>query len=153
MRHERDIDIAIVIVQRDIFPRFTRVVGRDGGVRAGREVGLVADISFAVFAADEEPAEAAADGFDKVPGVEGIEEGLDAEAAAFVGFAGAVEAKIGGGGGGEGVGLVVQGVYFPWVGPEMEDTEEGHFNTEQHGGNADSQVWVCDAGGWLDGAG
>lgn len=43
---------------------------------------LVADIVHSSVSTDDEPFEAAADGFDEVPGVEGVHEGFDAEGAA-----------------------------------------------------------------------
>lgn len=70
--------------------------GRVGGVEAdGFGGGLVAGIERALFAADEEPADAAADGFEEVDGVEGVDEALEAPAAALVGyFAGLQEATF-----------------------------------------------------------
>lgn len=39
---------------------------------SGDLVGLVADVLFAVAAADSKPSETTANGFDKIPGVEGV---------------------------------------------------------------------------------
>ncbi len=58
--------------------------------------GLVADVLLSAAAADGEPTEAAADGFDEVPGVEDVEHGIDAEGPAAVGGFGVW--KVAGGG-------------------------------------------------------
>ena len=96
MLHERDIGIAVIIMQGDVFPRFARFVNCDRRICIGREVRLIADILFAVFAADEEPTEATTNGFKEVPWIEYVEEGFEAEAAAFVRFVGAVYVEVGG---------------------------------------------------------
>lgn len=41
----------------------------------------------------------------------------------------------------------------PGEGPEVEDGEEGHFDAEEHGGDADFYVGGLDFLGGFDGAG
>jgi hypothetical protein len=60
--------------------RGSAVACAGGGIFSG----LVAGVVEAVPVADEEPAEAAGAGFDDVPWVEGVEEGIDAEGSAEV---------------------------------------------------------------------
>lgn len=42
-----------------------------------------------------------------------------------------------------GRGAVFEGVGFPVEGEDVEDGEEGHFDDQQHGGQADVDVWVA----------
>ena len=94
------------------------------------------------LSAYKEPAEPACAGFDKVPGVEGAGEGAPAERAAdvvgFTGEAGAVgvegvEVHVVGG---DGVGSL------PGEGEDVEEGEQGHFDAEEEGGDADFDVGV-----------
>jgi len=133
--HKGDVAVAVAVEERDVFARFSGFVS--GVCWRGmvvREMGMVRNVFFAVFATDERPAEATADGFDEVPGVEGVEEGPYAEAATFVAFVDAV--KVEGlilTGRGKTLGFVVdtgKGVDTPGIRPEMQDTETGHFDTE-----------------------
>lgn len=60
-----------------------------GGLEAGILFrGQVADVLLTTPAADGEPAEASADSFDEVPGVEDVSHGVDAEWAASIGCLG-----------------------------------------------------------------
>ncbi len=44
-------------------------------------------------------------------------------------------------------------VHFPWEGPEMEDAEKSHFDTQKKGGDSHFDVGVGDLWAGLDGAG
>jgi hypothetical protein len=134
-----------------------KVVGRLGtGVRgaAGEVVErqlavggvVVADVVVAALDADEEPADAAAEGLDDVPDVDGIPDGKQAERAAGAGIVlvllgpldgarGAVRNGVEGWLGVVEVGAVGEG-------PEVEDGEEGHLEAQEEGRNADFEVWV-----------
>lgn len=133
--HKGDVAVAVRIGERGVFARFSGFVsGVCGGGLVVREMGMVRNVFLAIFTADSRPAEAAADSFDEIPGVEGVEERFHAEAAAFVGFADIVqvEARIFRRRS-EGMGFVVMvrtGVDAPGVCPEMEDTKAGHFDTQ-----------------------
>jgi len=47
---------------------------------------------------------------------------------------------------------VFEGVGFGGEGEDVEDREEGHFNAEEDGGNADVDVGVVEGFGWLEGS-
>ena len=125
-----------------------------GGIVARSAFGgrvLIGDVLLASAAADEEPAETAADGFDKVPRIEGVHEGSQAEGAALVrGFGVRQEARSGFGGYDGGAADVV---WSPGKGPEVKDAKKSHFDAKEEGGDADFDVGLGDAGGGFDGAG
>ena len=124
-----------------------------GGIVARSAFGgvLVGDVLLADAAADKEPAETAADGFDKIPRVEGVHEGSRAEGAALIRGFGVREEARGGFGGYDGGTADV--VWLPGKGPEVEDAKESHFDAKEEGGDADFDVGLGDAGGSFDGAG
>lgn len=133
--HKGDVAVAVRIGERGVFARFSGFVS---GVRGGGlvvwEMGMVRNVFLAIFTADGRPAEAAANGFDEIPRVEGVEERFHAVAAAFIGFANTVQVEVRiPRRRSEGMGFIVMvrtGVDAPGVCPEMEDTKAGHFDTQ-----------------------
>lgn len=47
---------------------------------------------------------------------------------------------------------VLEGVRFPVESEDVQDGEEGHFHDEQHGGDADVDVWVAELVVGLEGS-
>lgn len=90
-------------------------------------MGLIRDILHSLPATDGRPLEAAAYRSHEIPGVEGVHERFLPEAAALVGGLG-VRHEAGGGFGGDdgGASNVVD---LPGEGPEVEECENGHFDT------------------------
>jgi len=114
--------------------------GRVGAV-VGRVV-LVAVVELAATPPDEDPADAAPEALHHVPGIEGVDDGEDAEGAALV-RADGVDV-----GAGAGVGDEVPGhVGFVGVGEEVHDGEEGHLDADEKGGDADVEVGEGEVGG------
>ena len=111
------------------------------GVFAGR---LVADVLVAVLNADEEPADAAAEGLEDIPQVDGVPQGSHAEEATharavlvYTRRIGGVQVRVGV----EGARGVV-GVRAPGEGPQVEDGEEGHLEAEEQRRNADLDIGI-----------
>lgn len=103
-----------------------------------------------VLDADKHPSETARAGFDDVPGVESVNDGFDAERSALVFWCVAAVACSGRH---QWVGRHVFGaVGFPGVGEDVQDGEAGHFDAEEHGGNADFDVLIGEVVGWLEGS-
>ena len=112
---------------------------------------LVTNILLPTPATNSEPPEPATNGFDEVPGVEDIQHGVYPKGTAAVRSFWVGEVTRGGFGS-DYLGAA-DVVHFPGEGPEMEDGEDGHFDTEEEGGDADFDVRVGNAGGGFDGAG
>ena len=117
---------------------------------AGLGVILIADILFPGLPTDGEPFEPSPDGLDEIPGIESVHQGLFAKGSALVrGFGVHEEAGAGFGGDDGGAADIVFG---PGEGEEVEEGEEGHFDAEEEGGDADFDVGGGDPGGGFDGA-
>ena len=116
--------------------------------RRALQVRFVADVLLAVLTAHRSPAEAARDGLDDIPGIEGIGEGVQAERPADVGFGG-VKLHVRPAFRSDDVGAVYV-VVFPGVGEEVQDGEDSHFNAEEQGGDADFDVGGGYMGGFFD---
>lgn len=105
---------------------------------------LVRDILLALADAADEPAHAAAKGLDKVPDVHGVKERREAKEAAGVGQADVFDSRAAVGNVGAGV-EAARGVGLVGLvgeGPDVEEREDGHFNAEQQGGDADLEIGV-----------
>jgi len=98
---------------------------------------LVANIFVALLAANEDPSHGSSKRFDHVPEIECFPEGMETQATALVGGLGRRVAWCTFGGY-ESRSLDV--VDSPGEGPQVQDAEDGHFNAEKHGGDADFDV-------------
>lgn len=112
---------------------------------------LVADIIHPAPATYDEPFEASTNSFDKIPGVESIDQSSITERTAFVGGFW-VRKETGGGFVSDDL-RAPDVVDLPGEGPKVEDAEDGHFDAEEHGGDADFDVRGLDLFGGFDGAG
>lgn len=108
------------------------------------EVILVAGIVLALLHPAEQPAHAAPKGLDKVPGVQCVPDGGEAEEASAGRVLGVFKIGLALGDVGTWVeaGFRAGAVLGVGEGPEVEDGEDGHLETEEEGGDSDLEVGV-----------